>query len=460
MSTTLSYTYRYPFESALLASPAEPTMRWATSLDGSSDDLFFDGRLRRPALVGQCLNVLTEIVRTRFYQPVDTRLRDPVVTSGGGMLRFEGFSSCCGVYARVDLNPSAFDVELRGKGTTNVDFNNSMRIALRRLNDRQDARLQVGGDGVTLMRDGDAIVERKVALPVRWIRGFCEVQAYQPRMTPFFELTPLEIRELLRGLPKGGAARQTLFLTRMGRAIRFASRDQRGAVKIEGTDRIRVLEPLCPFARKMTVWYDETAQVSAWDLEFDVGRFFLLISPEVYRGFSGEGQMLSRLALGQWEEALPGVVESLQWQSQIDAARLASSLGLGEPIVEAALAVLGARGLAGYDVTSGKYFHRVLPFELDDVEKQQPRLVAARKLVASDGVRVLRRDGESSDVEVAGTDVQHYVRLRPDGDRCTCPWFSKHQGQRGPCKHVLAARLTVEGETNAVVKSVDAAEPK
>ena len=51
----------------------------------------------------------------------------------------------------------------------------------------------------------------------------------------------------------------------MGRALRFASRDHRGAVKIEGTDRIRVLEPLFAFAKKLTVWYDETAQTSAWD---------------------------------------------------------------------------------------------------------------------------------------------------------------------------------------------------
>ena len=40
-----------------------------------------------------------------------------------------------------------------------------------------------------------------------------------------------------------------------------------------------------------------------------------------------------------------------------------------------------------------------------------------------------------------GTEVRHHVRLLPEGDRCSCPWFSKHQGQRGPCKHILAAQL-------------------
>jgi hypothetical protein len=51
-------------------------------------------------------------------------------------------------------------------------------------------------------------------------------------------------------------------------------------------------------------------------------------------------------------------------------------------------------------------------------------------------------------VEVAGTDVMHLVRLRADGDKCTCAWFSKHQGQRGPCKHILAARMLVDGEND------------
>ena len=36
-------------------------------------------------------------------------LADPVVTSGDGWLRFEGFSSCCSTYVRADLSPQAYD---------------------------------------------------------------------------------------------------------------------------------------------------------------------------------------------------------------------------------------------------------------------------------------------------------------------------------------------------------------
>lgn len=76
------------------------------------------------------------------------------------------------------------------------------------------------------------------------------------------------------------------------------------------------------------------------------------------------------------------------------------------------------------------------------MEQLQPRLKAARKLIDDGGLSVLKEsDGGNSDVEVPGSGVAHLVRLRADGDKCSCPWFSKHQGKRGPCKHILAARM-------------------
>ena len=45
-------------------------------------------------------------------------------------LRFESFSACAGVYARLDLEPGVLDGRPREWGTTNVDFNTPMRAAL------------------------------------------------------------------------------------------------------------------------------------------------------------------------------------------------------------------------------------------------------------------------------------------------------------------------------------------
>jgi uncharacterized Zn finger protein len=84
------------------------------------------------------------------------------------------------------------------------------------------------------------------------------------------------------------------------------------------------------------------------------------------------------------------------------------------------------------------------------VESLHPRLVDARKLVAEKLVRIVSQTGTGDELRaeayVQGTEVEHRVRLQPgtDGDRCTCPWYGKHQGDRGPCKHVLATRIVAQ----------------
>lgn len=106
-----------------------------------------------------------------------------------------------------------------------------------------------------------------------------------------------------------------------------------------------------------------------------------------------------------------------------------------------ALARLGARGLVGYDLSEGAFFQRVLPFDLDGVEELQPRLKDARKLVADGGVQIAKSGKEEAEAWVRGTDCEHRVVVASDGTTCTCPWFAKHPGDRGPCKHILAVQI-------------------
>jgi hypothetical protein len=200
----------------------------------------------------------------------------------------------------------------------------------------------------------------------------------------------------------------------------------------------------------MQVWANDATSVSGWEITNEAGRFFLMISPDVWRGFSGEGQVLKTLAGKEWQEALPRVRAALHWQAKIDATQIATSARLELQEVEAALAVLGARGLVGFDLNQGSYFHRELPFDLEKVESLQPRLRDARQLLTEKKARLIMQSGSSDDataeVGVQGTEVEHRVRLTPHGDKCTCPWYSKHSGERGPCKHILAARLLVQGD--------------
>jgi predicted nucleic acid-binding Zn finger protein len=177
---------------------------------------------------------------------------------------------------------------------------------------------------------------------------------------------------------------------------------------------------------------------------FDDSRFQLVLSPEVWRGFSGEGQALSDLASFDETGSLAHVHSQLKWQSRIDVSLLATKLALSEDTVRIALRILGARGLVGFDLAEGNYFHRELPFDLGQVEMLQPRLKDARKLLEQQGARIVSQVDDQIEAIAAGTGVEHRVRITSEQAHCTCPWFAKHQGTRGPCKHVLAVQILSE----------------
>ncbi len=184
------------------------------------------------------------------------------------------------------------------------------------------------------------------------------------------------------------------------------------------------------------------------ELVLDEARFTLTLSPDASRGFSGEGQVLADLASRRSMDALPRVHASLKWDTRIQPDAIATASAFDRETVVAALAMLAARGLVGYDLAERAYFHRELPFDMEKVEALQPRLRDARALIASGGVRITQNDASAGRIEAAvqGTAVEHIVRLAPDGQRCTCPWYAKHQNMRGPCKHILAVQIALQDE--------------
>ncbi|WP_433075445.1 SWIM zinc finger family protein [Dactylosporangium sp. CA-052675] len=51
-----------------------------------------------------------------------------------------------------------------------------------------------------------------------------------------------------------------------------------------------------------------------------------------------------------------------------------------------------------------------------------------------------RSQAEGAVVHSGGT--PYTVRTTDGGERCTCRWFARHGLGRGPCKHILAVRLS------------------
>ena len=427
MSTELVYRY------------ARPSTVGADgfALATSDAETYFSGFLERPEMAAAALLSVGRVARTRFYVPPNSNGRgftDPVVTSESGTLRFESFSACCGVHARFDVAPGGLDAERSSPGTVNVDFNEPMRAALARVRAQTPLRLQVGFDAVAVETLEGSEVERRVPLPDRWFKGFSEVQVAVAGLTPALELEAVAAQRFLRGLPKGRGGKATLWAQPGPAGIRLAARPGGGSVCVAASERLRVLEPVARHLTALRAYAvpDEEA-ASVWVAELPDARLLVTLSPHFSRGFSGEGGLLDDLA----DEALAIEAEFLdralhgRWRFGEDDL---TATGLDVARGRRALSWLGAHGRIGFDPAEGVWFRRELPFPPEALAADPPRLRDAKKLLAEGAVTL--RGGEA---EVRSGDKGYAVRLDPP--RCSCPWWSKHPGDRGPCKHLLAARL-------------------
>lgn len=449
MSTALTQSYAYLGASAVRESPSGRSLALETSGGATpggeqANPRFFDGFLTAPTAAATALLAVADVAATRYYRPSSAASLDPVVTAGGDRLRMESFSGCCGLYARLDVLAPGLDGDDVGHGTTNVDINVPLRQALAKLGGLEPLHLRVGPEGVEATTFEGRFVEKKVPLPQRWLRGFAEAQVLGAGFALRAEVPPAQAAAVLRSLPRltlGSGARTTRWVLPTGRTLRTVSRPASGAICLPGAERLAGLIPVLRHATGVRLYAPETAKgegtAVAWEVGLPGMRLTLLLSPSASRGFSGEGGVLDDLATGPAARDAEQVAELLAWEPTLDIAMLAAQAGLPPERVRAALTVLGTSGQIGYDLAEQAYFHRHLPYSAGDAEARNPRLLGARTLVAEGAVRL---DGTLA--WVGKDDHTHMVRVDDAGrPSCTCLWWARYQGGRGPCKHVLAASM-------------------
>jgi hypothetical protein len=388
--------YRYRHESIVDTTSGTLDLRLATSGGPVEHPYFFDGFVERAELVASALLVVARVARTRFYTPPGMlaailRAADPIVTSDGDRLRFESFSACCGVYCRLDLLPEGLDRRPRGSGTTNVDYNAPMRDALSGIGGLDPMHLAVGADEMRVTTLDTSAVERRVPLPARWVRSLAELHVIARAMIPAADYTGVQVRRFLQAQPRG-TQRGVLFAVPGPGGPRLATRLAPGGVGVAGLERLRVIEPLLRHTATVRTFGLDTG--SAWLLELPGARLTVMLSPSVSRAFSGEGGLLDD-------------------------------------------AGLAAAGRAGFDLADGTSFERALPLDALVLQADQPRMRDAVALVEAGAVTL-----EADRAVVYSRNTGYVVRQAAGGERCTCTWFATHGLGRGPCKHILAVRLS------------------
>ncbi|UWX59116.1 SWIM zinc finger domain-containing protein [Chryseobacterium oranimense] len=445
MEDTLIYRYQRP--SSLVKKDASEELflsKYSEIQKNTNVPCFFWGDVSQPFILARCLITLSNIVKSSFnLSPFQIALlKDPIVTAGNRRLRFEGFSHCAGVYARVDVLPDGLHGEILENGTTNVDFNQSMITALGSIRPNEKIMLSVGEKELGLYKEEEKVVERKVPLPVKWIKGLSTVQIYLSESEKLHCFNKIQTQQLFRGIPKG-PIKSDYYLIIRGNKPMFSPVKSADAVCIGGLHRLRLLEPLLPYIDQMQVFPHAHMQSTTWQLCMGNLRFSFSLSREAWRGFSGEGAVLNSLIDDISDEWIDAMDKYAYGNQSFNPSAFALDENISLEKSSNITGKLAAMGLLGYDLDDNGFFYRRLPFKLSRIVSLNPRMKNAERLIAEGKVEVLNKNTTRTEARVEGTGVHHTVIIENDKERCTCEWFSKYQGERGPCKHVLAVKKLI-----------------
>ena len=399
---------------------------------------FFSGFAAQPLVLARGLLVLADVARTRYFQPAPSGMRDPICTANGDRMRFEAFSACNTVGVRLDLLAAAFDGGEIRHGTTNVDINQPLREALGQVSPSELMHLAVGNEELRVSTLDATHVERKVELPDRWVKALGSSQELVRELELIGEAPAVQARQFLATLPSGAGRKGHWSVSRMG--VKPALRPGKGTVYAEGLNRLRAARRLGPQVTGMRVYGLPQAPMAAsvWEFSLPHGRLTFTLTAEHYRGFSGEGALLTKLAAPTAVDDAASISACLAFEPRIEVISLTAETGLSGERVGQGLAVLAGDGRVGFDLYEQAYFHRELPSDTDRVVRDNPRLRHAKRLVATGAVRPF--EGHPGTFRVRGDHGDYVVRTAPPS--CTCPWWQGHAGSRGVCKHLLAAELS------------------
>ncbi|MCL1788359.1 MAG: SWIM zinc finger family protein [Defluviitaleaceae bacterium] len=445
-----AFKYQSLFENGNLALAIAPAL---TPIGIVNNPSFFRGFTSYPQVLARGLLVLADVTSTRYFNYTPVAQRDPVLSAQGDRFRAECFSACNGVYARLDLLQSGFDGQI-GLGTTNVDIGMELRTALTQIKQKDKLHIVIGDDGFTAShlsninekttRLEEKVHERPVQMPDRWARALGNAAEIHRSMRPVFTLTGAQAQAFVASLPSATGKNQSGWLMPSRMGAKLMPRREAGAAYASGLHRLSSLKRVMTNISGMTFYMQADMEPGPFMVEAELPccRITLSLTAEAWHGYSGEGALLTSLARQDVLEDAESIGSILRFDAVIDETQMASRWNMSGGRMQAALALLAVSGKLGFDACDHAYFHRELPDDPNRVLKDNPRLVAARKLVDT-----VKNTDENQWI-VRSNESDYLVCFDPSKDakeaKCTCTWYLNHQNKRGPCKHILAVQLKEE----------------
>jgi len=281
--------------------------------------------------------------------------------------------------------------EVLENGTTNVDFNQPMITALGSIKPNEKIMLSIGEKEMGLYKEEKKIIERKVPLPVKWIKGLSTVQVYLSESEKRYTFNKIQTQQLFRGMPKGVVKSDYYLIVRGNKPI-FSPVKSTDAVCIGGLHRLRLLEPLLPYIDSMQVFPHANMQSTTWQLYMGNIKFTFSLSRECWRGFSGEGAVLDNLISDVPDEWIDALDKYAYANQSFSPGKLALEENISFGKTENITGRLAAMGLLGYDLDDKEFFYRRLPFKLSRIIGLNPRIKNAEKLIEGGKVEILNNN--------------------------------------------------------------------
>lgn len=383
---------------------------------------------------------------------------DPLLTVTSDALRFEVLSRDESTYAQlVFRRPNALvDADNAGDGgraygTTYVGLGADAFAAIGRVRSYRTTVLDFSpANGVAATR----------TVPLRWLRAFGQMQAASLLAADRFELSPIDLYNVLLTLrmrkaktaPRGlryelvPGERPRLVLEPWDLVVHGTGGVYRGAqprvVRTWGRNRLNVLARVLPHAKKLDV------AIAGPGL------------PAMYVVDLGDATL--SLALSGWTDA--------GWAGIATFDLLAAGGGNADAVVanpggkhdrQSVLAALSQLRV-GYDLATGELFARPLlaqALPAGALEFRDAREAAAHRLLAEPGavtITKLHEQPEGRTIEGQVVDAKAHRTFYPQFtiDRegrtsaaaCTCSAFRRAGIKEGPCEHMIALRVQLARE--------------
>lgn len=419
---------------------------------------------------------------------------DPVITVHPDRLFFEAFSQDQSVYALLIVDPAIFETQGEVRtGTTNIDFTAWLWGALGEMRTSRDTTFRVGAEGFEVTTAGaGGRFEKKVELPEEWVRGFLQLQGAMAAPGTRLTVRPVDLLSAIRYLqftkakvspralryefPPGEEAR--LMLEPWEHAVPLKGSehhyDEMRVIRTWGRRRLKLIEPLLPFAESVDIYLKGRALPSFYSVKLPGMRFVLGLS-----GWSGQKWTESAsfdlsTTTAQNPQRLSAAITLLGQRYVMGVEEVAEALGIAKPEAESILVRLCRQGRAIFDVEARKYRHRELfeqPVDEFKLYPPDPRKERAAELVMTGQVDVASCEvGETvktkrmktpegpvirqvvyHDWRVrgrAGDQLQLEIVLNDSGrlifGTCGCGFFKENLLNKGPCEHMVAMLLASE----------------